>query len=40
MSDARHPHTPDAHLVDIYTCDSALAREIVTTGRVVYERRS
>jgi hypothetical protein len=28
----------DLDLVDLGTCDRALAREITTTGRVVYDR--
>ena len=34
------PALVDLDLVDLETCDPALAREIATTGRVVYERRS
>lgn len=34
------PALVDLDLVDLATCDAVLAREIATTGRVVYERRS
>ena len=34
------PALVDMDLVDIGTCDPALAHEIITTGRVVYERPS
>ena len=34
------PALVDLDLVDLETCDPALAREIATSGRVVYERRS
>ncbi len=34
------PALVDIDLVDIGTCDPTLAREIATTGRVVYERPS
>ncbi len=34
------PALVDMDLVDIGTCGPALAREILTTGRVVYERPS
>ena len=32
------PALVDLDLVDLGTCDPALAREVTTTGRVVYER--
>ena len=32
------PALIDLDLVDVDRCDPALAREIVTTGRIVYER--
>ncbi len=34
------PALVDLDLVDLATCDAALATEVATTGRVVYERRS
>ena len=34
------PALVDIDLIDIGTCHPALAREITTTGRVVYERPS